>query len=247
MELQQFDTIVDLTEAIVRENGLSGNSDKVIEVESDGADGQHMYSSEGNFVLLAKEKGENVFHKFKDIMNSNGFVVEPKEKCQLFGDDYKRGFVDMEIGAVPIMGQGGNVSFMNTFSKSIFGDPLKQATIENYTRADLRGTFRDSSVEMLELHNMGIYNVAGMLLNSNISTLTFNKCWITSDYTGRRAVDGVAGSPLYKMLGKEPSSLTLVNLINCGNEFVNEMLREFKYLSNLPGWSHVEIVIKDHV
>ncbi len=59
--MQQFDTVVELTNAIVRENGLSGNSDKVIEVESDGTDGRHMYSSEGKFVLLANEKGESVF------------------------------------------------------------------------------------------------------------------------------------------------------------------------------------------
>lgn len=247
MELRQFDTVVELTNAIIHENGLSGNSTRVIEVESDGTDGRHMYSSEGNFVLLANETGESVFHKFKDIMNSNGFVVEPKVKCQLFGYDYKRGFADMEIGAVKIMGQGGKVSFMNTFSKSMFGDPLKQATIENYNHADLRGTFRDSSVEMIELCDIGIYNAAGMLIDSNVSTLTFNGCWFTSDYVGRRAIDGVAGSPLYKMLGKAPSNLTLINLINCGDVFVNEMLREFKYLSSFPGWSHVEIVITDHV
>lgn len=109
----------------------------------------------------------------------------------------------------------------------------------------MRGTFRGSTIEMLELYKVGVSNASGMLIDSNIETLTFNECWLTTDYVRPQGLEVIASSLLYKMIGKNPKNLTEINLIKCTNEFVEEVLLEIETLSNLIGLDDVIIIIKD--
>lgn len=245
MSLKGFDTLDALLEEILTEFQNLENADRVIEIEGDFNDGQHLYSSDESFVLLAKENGKSVFSEFKGMLKDYEFELVPRENCQLLGADYRMGFTGLDLGTTRIIGNGGSISLVNTFNKSDFLDIFKSCTIENYDNADLRGTFRGSTIEMLELYKVGVSNASGMLIDSNIETLTFNECWLTPDYVRPQGLEVVASSLLYKMIGRNPKNLTEINLIDCTNEFIAEMLLEIETLSDLIGLDDVTIVIKD--
>ena len=245
MSLKGFDTLDALLEEILTEFQNLENADRVIEIEGDFSDGQHLYSSDESFVLLAKENGKSVFSEFKGMLKDYEFELVPRENCQLLGADYRMGFTGLDLGTTRIIGNGGSISLVNTFNKSDFLDIFKSCTIENYDNADLRGTFRGSTIEMLELYKVGVSNASGMLIDSNIETLTFNECWLTTDYVRPQGLEVIASSLLYKMIGKNPKNLTEINLIRCTNEFVAEILLEIETLSDLIGLDDVTIVIKD--
>lgn len=245
MSLKGFDTLDALLEEILTEFQNLENADRVIEIEGDFNDGQHLYSSDESFVLLAKENGKSVFSEFKGMLKDYEFELVPRENCQLLGADYRMGFTGLDLGITRIIGNGGSISLVNTFNKSDFLDIFKSCTIENYDNADLRGTFRGSTIEMLELYKVGVSNASGMLIDSNIETLTFNECWLTTDYVRPQGLEVIASSLLYKMIGKNPKNLTEINLIRCTNEFVAEILLEIETLSDLIGLDDVTIVIKD--
>lgn len=179
------------------------------------------------------------------MLEDHGFKLVPREKCQLLGTDYNMGFTGQDLGTTRIIGKGGSISLTNTFKKTQFRDIFKSCTIENYDNADLRGTFRGSTIEMLELYKVGVSNASGMLIDSNIETLTFNECWLTTDYVRPQGLEVIASSLLYKMIGKNPKNLTEINLIKCTNEFVAEILLEIETLSDLIGLDDITIVIKD--
>ena len=245
MSLKGFDTLDALLEEILTEFQNLENADRVIEIEGDFNDGQHLYSSNESFVLLAKENGKSVFSEFKGMLKDYEFELVPRENCQLLGADYRMGFTGLDLGTTRIIGNGGSISLVNTFNKSDFLNIFKSCTIENYDNADLRGTFRGSTIEMLELYKVGVCNASGMLIDSNIETLTFNECWLTTDYVRPQGLEVIASSLLYKMIGKNPKNLTEINLIRCTNEFVAEILLEIETLSDLIGLDDVTIVIKD--
>lgn len=245
MSLKGFDTLDALLEEILTEFQNLENADRVIEIEGDFNDGQHLYSSDESFVLLAKENGKSVFSEFKGMLKDYEFELVPRENCQLLGADYRMGFTGLDLGTTRIIGNGGSISLVNTFNKSDFLDIFKSCTIENYDNADLRCTFRGSTIEMLELYKVGVSNASGMLIDSNIETLTFNECWLTPDYVRPQGLEVVASSLLYKMIGRNPKNLTEINLIDCTNEFIAEMLLEIETLSDLIGLDDVTIVIKD--
>lgn len=245
MSLKGFDTLDALLEEILTEFQNLENADRVIEIEGDFNDGQHLYSSDESFVLLAKENGKSVFSEFKGMLKDYEFELVPRENCQLLGADYRMCFTGLDLGITRIIGNGGSISLVNTFNKSDFLDIFKSCTIENYDNADLRGTFRGSTIEMLELYKVGVSNASGMLIDSNIETLTFNECWLTTDYVRPQGLEVIASSLLYKMIGKNPKNLTEINLIRCTNEFVAEILLEIETLSDLIGLDDVTIVIKD--
>lgn len=54
MSLKGFDTLDALLEQILTEFSELENASRVIEIEGDFNDGQHLYSSDESFVLLAK-------------------------------------------------------------------------------------------------------------------------------------------------------------------------------------------------
>ena len=245
MSLKGFDTLDALLEEILTEFQNLENADRVIEIEGDFNDGQHLYSSDESFVLLAKENGKSVFSEFKGMLKDYEFELVPRENCQLLGADYRMGFTGLDLGTTRIIGNGGSISLVNTFNKSDFLDIFKSCTIENYDNADLRGTFRGSTIEMLELYKVGVSNASGMLIDSNIETLTFNECWLAPEYERPQGLEVVASSLLYKMIGKNPKNLSEINLIKCTNEFIAEMLLEIETLSDLIGLDDVTIVIKD--
>lgn len=245
MSLKGFDTLDALLEEILTEFQNLENASRVIEIEGDFNDGQHLYSSDESFVLLAKENGKSVFSEFKGMLKDYEFELVPRENCQLLGADYRMGFTGLDLGTTRIIGNGGSISLVNTFNKSDFLDIFKSCTIENYDNADLRGTFRGSTVEMLELYNVGISNASGMLIDSNIETLTFNECWLAPEYERPQGLEIVASSLLYKMIGKNPKNLTEINLIKCNSDFIAEILLEIEILSDLIGLDDVTIVIKD--
>ena len=64
MSLKGFDTLDALLEQILTEFSQLENASRVIEIEGDFNDGQHLYSSDESFVLLAKENGKSVFSEF---------------------------------------------------------------------------------------------------------------------------------------------------------------------------------------
>ena len=245
MSLKGFDTLDALLECIVDEFSELENADRVIEIEGDFNDGQHLWSSDEHFVLLAKENGYSTFDEFKTMLGDEGFELVPRANCQLLGTNYHMGFSRRDLETTRIIGNGGSISLVNTFNKSDFLDIFKSYTIENYDNADLRGTFRGSTIEMLELYKVGVSNASGMLIDSNIETLTFNECWLTTDYVRPQGLEVIASSLLYKMIGKNPKNLTEINLIRCTNEFVAEILLEIETLSDLIGPDDVTIVIKD--
>ena len=245
MSLKGFDTLDALLKEILTEFQNLENAGRVIEIEGDFNDGQHLYSSDESFVLLAKENGKSVFSEFKGMLKDYEFELVPRENCQLLGADYRMGFTGLDLGTTRIIGNGGSISLVNTFNKSDFLDIFKSCTIENYDNADLRGTFRGSTIEMLELYKVGVSNASGMLIDSNVETLTFNECWLTTDYVRPQGLEVIASSLLYKMIGKNPKNLTEINLIRCTNEFVAEILLEIETLSDLIGLDAVTIVIKD--
>ena len=245
MSLKGFDTLDALLEQILTEFSELENASRVIEIEGDFNDGQHLYSSDESFVLLAKENGKSVFSEFKGMLKDYGFELVPRGNCQLLVADYRMGFTGLDLETTRIIGNSGSVSLMNTFNKAKFRDVFKSCTIENYDNADLRGTFRGSTVEMLELYNVGISNASGMLIDSNIETLTFNECWLAPEYERPQGLEIVASSLLYKMIGKNPKNLTEINLIKCNSDFIAEILLEIDILSDLIGLDDVIIVIKD--
>lgn len=245
MSLKGFDTLDALLKEILTEFQSLENADRVIEIEGDFNDGQHLYSSDESFVLLAKENGKSVFSEFKGMLKDYEFELVPRENCQLLGADYSMGFTGLDLGTTRIIGNGGSISLVNTFNKSDFLDIFKSCTIENYDNADLRGTFRGSTIEMLELYKVGVSNASGMLIDSNIETLTFNECWLTTDYVRPQGLGAVASSLLYKMIGKNPKNLNEINLINCTSDFVAEILLEIEALSDSIGLDDVAIAIKD--
>lgn len=245
MSLKGFDTLDTLLECILEDFQSLEDADKVIEIEGDFNNGQHLYSSDEHFVLLAEENGNSTFSEFKGMLKDHGFELVPRENCQLLGTDYNMGFTRQDLGTTRIIGKGGSISLTNTFNKAAFRDIFKSCTIENYGNADLRGTFRGSTIEMLELYKVGVSNASGMLIDSNIETLTFNECWLTLDYVRPQGLEVVASSLLYKMIGRNPKNLIEINLIKCTNEFVAEILLEIETLSDLIGLDDVTIVIKD--
>ena len=204
MSLKGFDTLDALLKEILTEFQSLENADRVIEIEGDFNDGQHLYSSDESFVLLAKENGKSVFSEFKGMLKDYEFELVPRENCQLLGTDYRMGFTGLDLGTTRIIGNGGSISMVNTFNKSDFLDIFKSCTIENYDNVDLRGTFRGSNIEMLELYKVDISNASGMLIDSNIETLTFNECWLAPEYARPQGLEVVASSLLYKMIGKNP-------------------------------------------
>lgn len=245
MSMKGFDTLDALLEQILTEFSELENADRVIEIEGDFNDGQHLYSSDEHFVLLAKENGCSTFNEFKTMLGDNGFELVPRANCQLLGTDYRMGFSNRELETTRIVGNGGSISLTNTFNRSKFRDVFKSCTIENYNNADLRGAFRNSNIAMLELYDVGISNASGMLIDSDIETLTFNECWLAPEYERPRGLEVVASSLLYKMIGKNPKNLGEINLIKCTDEFVAEILLEIETLSDLIGLDDVTIVIKD--
>lgn len=245
MSLKGFDTLDALLEQILTEFSKLENADRVIEIEGDFNDGQHLWSSDGHFVLLAKENGYSTFDEFKTMLGDNGFELVPRANCQLLGADYRMGFTGLDLETTRIIGNGGSVSLMNTFNKAKFRDVFKSCTIENYRHVDLRGTFRNSNIAMLELYNVGISNASGMLIDSDIEILTFNECWLAPEYERPRGLEVVASSLLYKMIGKNPKNLSEINLIKCHSDFIAEILLEIETLSDLIGLDDVTIVIKD--
>ncbi len=92
MSLKGFDTLDALLEQILTEFSELKNVDRVIEIEGDFNDGQHLYSNDGHFVLLAKEQGKSVFEQFQSMLFENGFDLIPRVNCQLLGADYRGGF-----------------------------------------------------------------------------------------------------------------------------------------------------------
>lgn len=245
MSLKGFDTLDALLEQILIDFQSLENADRVIEIEGDFNDGQHLWSSDEQFVLLAKENGYSTFSEFKTMLGDEGFELVPRANCQLLGTDYHMGFSRLDLETTRIIGNGSSVSFVNTFNKSDFRDVSKSCTIKNYHNADLRGTFRGSNIEMLELYKVGIFNASGMLIDSNIETLTFNECWLSPEYTRPQGIEVVASSLLYKMIGKNPKNLSQINLIKCDSDFIAEILLEIETLSKLIGLDDVTIVIKD--
>ena len=109
----------------------------------------------------------------------------------------------------------------------------------------MRGTFRGSNIAMLELYKVGISNASGMLIDSDIETLTFNECWLAPEYERPQGLEVVASSLLYKMIGKNPKNLSEINLIKCHGDFIAEILLEIETLSDSIGLDNVTIVIKD--
>lgn len=245
MSLKGFDTLDALLEQILTEFSELENADRVIEIEGDFNDGQHLYSSEEHFVLLAKENGYSTFDEFKTMLGDNGFELVPRANCQLLGTDYHMGFSNRDLETTRIVGNGGSVSLVNTFNKAEFRDVFKSCTIENYSHVDLRGTFRGSNIAMLELYKVGISNASGMLIDSDIETITFNECWLAPEYERPQGLEVVASSLLYKMIGKNPKNLGEINLIKCGSDFIAEILLEIEKLSDLIGLENVTIIIKD--
>ena len=245
MSLKGFDTLDALLEQILIDFQSLENADRVIEIEGDFNDGQHLWSSDEQFVLLAKENGYSTFSEFKTMLGDEGFELVPRANCQLLGTDYHMGFSRRDLETTRIIGNGSSVSFVNTFNKSDFRDVSKSCTIENYRNADLRGTFRGSNIEMLELYKVGIFNASDMLIDSNIETLTFNECWLAPEYTRPQGIEVVASSLLYKMIGKNPKNLNQINLIKCDSDFIAEILLEIETLSKLIGLDDVTIVIED--
>ena len=245
MSLEGFDTLDALLKRIIEDYVRLENMTRVIEIEGDFNDGQHLWSRDGQFVLLAKENGKSVFSEFKGMLKDYEFELVPRENCQLLGVDYRMGFTGLDLETTRIVGNGGSVSLMNTFNKARFRDVFKSCTIENYNNADLRGAFRNSNIAMLELYDVGISNASGMLIDSDIETLTFNECWLAPEYERPRGLEVVASSLLYKMIGKNPKNLGEINLIKCTDEFVAEILLEIETLSDLIGLDDVTIVIKD--
>lgn len=245
MSLKGFDTLDTLLECILEDFQSLEDADKVIEIEGDFNNGQHLYSSDEHFVLLAKENDNSTFSEFKGMLKDHGFELVPRENCQLLGTDYNMGFTRQDLGTTRIIGNGGSISLTNTFNKAEFRGIFKSCTIENYDNANLRGTFRGSTIEMLELYKVGVSNASGMLINSNIKTLTFNECWLTPAYERPQGLELVASSLLYKMIGKNPKNLTEINLIRCESDFIAEILLEIETLSDLIGLDDVTIVIKD--
>ena len=245
MSLKGFDTLDALLEQILTEFSKLENADRVIEIEGDFNDGQHLWSSDGQFVLLAKENGKSVFSEFKGMLKDYEFELVPRENCQLLGVDYRMGFTGLDLETTRIVGNGGSVSLMNTFNRAGFRDVSKSCTIENYDNADLRGTFRGSNIAMLELYKVGISNASGMLIDSDIETLTFNECWLAPEYERPQGLEVVASSLLYKMIGKNPKNLSEINLIKCHGDFIAEILLEIETLSDSIGLDNVTIVIKD--
>ena len=245
MSLEGFDTLDALFSRIIEDYVSIENMTRVIEIEGDFNDGQHLYSSDESFVLLAKENGYSVFSKFKAMLNESGFELVPRANCQLLGTEYHRGFAGKDVTTTRIIGNGGSISLVNTFNKSDFRDVFCSCTIENYNNADLRGTFRGSTIEMLELYKVGVSNASGMLIDSTIETLTFNECWLAQDYVRPQGLEPCASNLLYKMIGKNPENLSVINLIKCTDEFVEEILLEISTLSESIGLGDVEIVIKD--
>lgn len=173
------------------------------------------------------------------------FELVPRENCQLLGVDYRMGFTGLDLETTRIVGNGGSVSLMNTFNRAGFRDVSKSCTIENYDNADLWGTFRGSNIAMLELYKVGISNASGMLIDSDIETLTFNECWLAPEYERPQGLEVVASSLLYKMIGKNPKNLSEINLIKCHGDFIAEILLEIETLSDSIGLDNVTIVIKD--
>jgi hypothetical protein len=245
MSLKGFDTLDALLEQILADISELENVDRVIEIEGDFNDGQHLYSSDEHFVLLAKENGYSTFNEFKTMLGDRGFELVPRANCQLLGTDYHIGFSRQELETTRIVGNGGSVSLVNTFNKAEFRDVFKSCTIENYSHVDLRGTFRGSNIAMLELYKVGISNASGMLIDSDIEILTYNECWLAPEYSRPQGLEVVASSLLYKMIGKNPKNLTEINLIRCESDFIAEILLEIETLSNLIGLDYVTIVIKD--
>ena len=245
MSLKGFDTLDALLEQILTEFSELKNVDRVIEIEGDFNDGQHLYSSDESFVLLAKENGKSVFNEFKGMLKDYEFELVPRANCQLLGTDYRMGFSRRDLETTRIVGNGGSISLTNTFNRAEFRDVFKSCTIENYRHVDLRGTFRNSNIAMLELYNVGISNASGMLIDSDIETLTFNECWLAPEYERPQGLEVVASSLLYKMIGKNPKNLTEINLIKCNSDFIAEILLEIETLSDLIGLDDVTIVIKD--
>ena len=179
------------------------------------------------------------------MLKDHGFELVPRESCQLLGTDYNMGFTRQDLGITRIIGKGDSISLTNTFNKAAFRDIFKSCTIENYDNADLRGTFRGSTIEMLELYKVGVSNASGMLIDSNIETLTFNECWLAPEYTRPQGLEVVASSLLYKMIGKNPKNLSQINLIKCDSDFIDEILLEIDTLSKWIGLDDVTIVIND--
>lgn len=245
MSMKGFDTLDALLEQILTEFSELENADRVIEIEGDFNDGQHLYSSDEHFVLLAKENGYSTFEEFKTMLRDEGFELVPRANCQLLGTDYHKGFSGRDLETTRIVGNGGSISLTNTFNRAEFRDVFKSCTIENYSNVDLRGTFRNSNIAMLELYNVGISNASGMLIDSDIETLTFNECWLAPEYERPQGLEVVASSLLYKMIGKNPKNLSEINLIKCHSDFIAEILLEIKKLSDLIGLDNVTIVIKD--
>lgn len=245
MSLKGFDTLDTLLEQILTEFSELKNVDRVIEIEGDFNDGQHLYSSDESFVLLAKENGKSVFNEFKGMLKDYEFELVPRANCQLLGTDYRMGFSRRDLETTRIVGNGGSISLTNTFNRAEFRDVFKSCTIENYRHVALRGTFRNSNIAMLELYNVGISNASGMLIDSDIETLTFNECWLAPEYERPQCLEVVASSLLYKMIGKNPKNLTEINLIKCNSDFIAEILLEIETLSDLIGLDDVTIVIKD--
>ena len=139
-------------------------------------------------------------------------------------------FARLDLTTTRIIGNGGSVVLLNTFNKAEFRDVFKSCTVENYNNVDLRGTFRGSNIEMLELYKVGISNASGMLIDSNIETLTFNECWLAPEYARPQGLEVVASSLLYKMIGKNPKNLSQINLIKCDSDFIAEILLEIETL-----------------
>lgn len=245
MLLKGFDTLDALLEQILADFSELENADRVIEIEGDSNDGQHLYSSDEYFVLLAKENGYSTFNEFKTMLGDKGFELVPRANCQLLGTDYHMGFSRQELETTRIVGDGGSVSLVNTFNKAEFRDVFKSCTIENYSHVDLRGTFRGSNIAMLELYKVDISNASGMLIDSDIETITFNECWLAPEYERPQGLEVVASSLLYKMIGKNPKNLTEINLIKCNSDFIAEILLEIETLSDLIGLDDVTIVIKE--
>lgn len=245
MSLKGFNELDALLECILEDFQRLENVDRVIEIEGDFNDGQHLYSSDEHFVLLAKENGYSTFSKFRGMLKDHGFKLVPRENCQLLGTDYNMGFTRQDLGTTRIIGKGGSISLTNTFNKAVFRDIFKSCTIENYENADLRGTFRGSTIEMLELYKVGVSNASGMLIDSNIETLTFNECWLAPEYARPQGLEVIASSLLYKMIGKNPKNLSQINLIKCDSDFIAEILLEIETLSDSIGLDDVTIIIKD--
>ena len=77
MSLKGFDTLDALLECILDEFSELENADRVIEIEGDFNDGQHLWSSDEHFVLLAKENGYSIFREFQGMMREHGFELVP--------------------------------------------------------------------------------------------------------------------------------------------------------------------------